>query len=103
MSGASSTSPIATPIEMLDFEQTPDTVDALMRGFPSGQRPDVSVPRRVLELSGGQPLITMELLRATQKHSCRTPAEVDEVAEELVSPSGLGKDLQLFKQSKAPL
>jgi L-asparaginase/Glu-tRNA(Gln) amidotransferase subunit D len=97
MPGAANTSPIATPIEMIDFEPTQNTIGALKRGFPPDQRPSISVLSRVLELSGGQPLITMELLRGVQKHSCRTLKAVDHMARDLVANSGQGKDLQLFE------
>ena len=95
--GTATTSPIAIPIEMRDFKPTLDTVDALKGGFPTDQCPDESVLLRVLELSGGQPLVTMELLREVQKQACRTTRAVDRMAIDLVADSGLGKDLQLFE------
>jgi L-asparaginase len=94
--GAANTSPIATPIEMRDFDQRAQTLDTLMRGF-TGQLPGRSVLTRVLELSGGQPLVTMELLRGVETHRCRTPKAVDAMAQDLVADSGLGNDLQLFE------
>ncbi|HEY6806120.1 MAG TPA: asparaginase domain-containing protein [Pyrinomonadaceae bacterium] len=94
--GAANTSPIAIPIEVLDFDKTPETVNSLMAGFEADQRPASSVLRRVLELSGGQPLITMELLRKARQSRCLRPADVDRVARDLVADSGLGRDLQLF-------
>jgi L-asparaginase len=94
--GTASTSPIAIPIQMQDFERTEFTIDGLLRGFPADQRPDRSVLHRVLEFSGGQPLVTMELLRQVRKQNCRTADAADAMAQELVAESGLGKDLQLF-------
>jgi L-asparaginase len=95
--GAANTSPIAIPIEMVDFEASPITVQALMSGFGKKERPSPSVVGRILELSGGQPLVTMELLSAAQSAGCRTKAAVENVARDLVAPSGLGADLQLFE------
>jgi L-asparaginase len=95
--GAANASPIATPIEVLDFEQSAETLNDLIRGFPANQCPDKSVLSRILELSGGQPLVTMELLRGVRKYNCRTTAMVDAMARDLVSDSGQGKDLQLFE------
>jgi L-asparaginase len=94
--GAASASPITIPIEVLDFEDTPETIDTLMSGFPADQRPNESMLHRVLELSGGQPLVTMELLREAERRSCCSSTEIDQLAKELVAESGLGNDLQLF-------
>jgi L-asparaginase/Glu-tRNA(Gln) amidotransferase subunit D len=95
--GSANASPIAMPIEMLDFENGPGTIDALRRGFPLSARPGEDVLMRVLELSGGQPLVTMELLRGVQRGACRAAAAVDKMADEMVADSGLGRDLQLFE------
>lgn len=95
--GAANTSPIAATIELLDFEKSPSTFNALMNGFPREQVPDESVVSRVLELSGGQPLVTMELLRGVEEYNCRTPDAVDRMSKDLVADSGQGKDLQLFE------
>jgi L-asparaginase len=94
---AASSSPIAIPIEMTDFTASQATVKTLSLGFPANRRPNNTVLKRVLELSGGQPLITMEMLRAVGTSECRTPAAVDRVAKKLVADSGLGADLQLFE------
>jgi L-asparaginase/Glu-tRNA(Gln) amidotransferase subunit D len=94
--GAASASPITIPIEMLDFDRSPETVETLMSGFPQDKRPDESLISRVLELSGGQPLVTMELLREAEWRGCRSSYEIDSLSKELVADSGLGKDLQLF-------
>jgi L-asparaginase len=94
--GAANTSPICTPIEMRDFERVSQTLQAIRRGFPTEARPPDSVLTRVLELSGGQPLVTMELLAEIRRQLCNTPAEVNILAHRLVAPSGLGADLQLF-------
>lgn len=94
--GAANTSPIATPIEMLDFEPNKETLTALKQGFPVDP-PNESVLKHILRLSGGQPLVTMELVSAVQKYGCRTVKAVDMTAEELVAPSGQGRDLQLFE------
>ncbi|MGH9929692.1 MAG: asparaginase domain-containing protein [Pyrinomonadaceae bacterium] len=101
--GAANSSPIAIPIELLDFETTPDTKTVLMQGFPPDQRPDEAVLSRVLELSGGQPLVTMELLRGVQRVHCRTPSAVDSMTKEMVADSGQGKDLQLFESIEGAL
>jgi L-asparaginase len=95
--GAASASQLAAPLEMRDFQRTPETVDTLISGFAADQRPSESVIHRVLELSGGQPLVTMEVLRDVAKHRCRTPAAVDRAVKALVADSGLGPDLQLFE------
>lgn len=92
--GAANTSPFAIPIEMLDFKNDKTTLNALGRGFSKEARPNVATLRRVLELSGGQPLVTMHLLSELKKHSSRT---VDALAKDMVADSGLGKDLQLFE------
>lgn len=101
--GAANTSPIAVPIEMLDFPQTPETVASLMSAFPAEDHPDESVLSHLMELSGGQPLVTMELLQAVKEHPCHTPAAMDDLVKELVADSGLGKDLQLFKSMQETL
>jgi L-asparaginase len=101
--GAASTSPIAVPIQMRDFERTEATIDSLLRGFPADQRPDRSALYRVLDLSGGQPLVTMELLREVRKQACQTADAVEAMAKELVAESGLGKDLQLFQAIESAL
>lgn len=95
--GSANTSPVAVPIEMRDFEQTSETVEALLQAFPSNQHPDVSSLYRLLELSGGQPLVTMELLWEIQRRGCRTVEAVDTLAKEMVAESGQGNDLQLFQ------
>jgi L-asparaginase len=95
--GLANTSPIAVPIEMCDFPHTQAVMEALMMGFPSGEHPDESVLHQVLALSGGQPLVTIELLREVRRLRCRTPEAVIEIAEEMVAPSGQGHDLQLFR------
>jgi L-asparaginase len=101
--GEADSSPIANPIEMLDFENTPETIDTFMSGFSVDRRPNAAMLHRVLELSGGQPLITMELLREAERRSCRTPAEIDRLAKELVADSGQGQDLQLFNTIEGAL
>jgi L-asparaginase len=95
--GEASTSPVAIPIEMKDFDDSAQTIKTLQRGFVGRQPPDESVIRRILKLSGGQPLVTMELLKAAEVGSCRTRAAVERMADSLVGRSGLGPDLQLFE------
>lgn len=96
--GAANTSPICVPIEMRDFEPSLQTIETLRSGFPQDQpRPSNQVIFRVIELSGGQPLITMQLLSEVRKSGCRTPADVQRLAEDMVAASGLGADLQLFE------
>jgi L-asparaginase len=95
--GAANTSPIASPIEMLDFEPNTETLAALKLGFHADRIPSDSVLKQILRLSGGQPLVTMELLSAVQKYGCRTAKAVDRMAKELVATSGHGRDLQLFE------
>lgn len=94
--GAANTSPICTRIEMRDFPVSPSTFKAVKAGFTSDHAPDDRTLVRLLDLSGGQPLVTMELLAEVQKQGSRTPVEVQRVAESLVDVSGQGKDLQLF-------
>jgi L-asparaginase len=96
--GDASSSPIAIPIEMMDFTASQATIKALRLGFPAGERPNDAVFRQVLALSGGQPLITMELLRQVKSRNCQTPDDVQRLAENLVAPSGRGKQLQLFER-----
>jgi len=95
--GAANMAPIANSIEMADFPITKGTVDALKAGFPSTDRSLNTVVRRILQLSGGQPLVTMEILNAAQRQGCLTVAGVDLMTRELVATSGQGKDLQLFE------
>ncbi len=94
---AATASPVAITIRIQDFPNNRKTLQTLINGFPDDQRPNLSVIRRVLELSGGQPLVTMEVLRGVAKHRCRTTAAVDRTVKELVADSGLGPDLQLFE------
>lgn len=93
-----SASPIAIPIEMRDFTASQATITALSLGFFADQCPSAAVFRRVLALSGGQPLITMELLRHVRSLGCQTPDDAQKIAENLVAPSGRGKQLQLFEK-----
>jgi L-asparaginase len=95
--GAANTSPICRAIEMRDFGPSPVTLDAFQAGFSRNDRPDEKVLLRVLEISGGQPLVTMQLLSEVKRTRCRTPAEVQNIADELVAVSGKGKDLQVFQ------
>lgn len=94
--GAANTSPICIPIEMRDFEPSEITLHHIRAGFPPTHRPDDKVLLRVLEISGGQPLVTMQLLSEVLKTGCSTPGEVQSIADDLVAVSGQGKDLQLF-------
>jgi L-asparaginase len=95
--GGTNTSPICIPINMVDFDSGRETIKTLMAAFKTGHRPSESVIRRVLELSGGQPLITMELLLNVEKRGLLTRLGVDKMAKDLVASSGLGQDLQLFE------
>src|SRR5205814_352092 len=81
--GVAATSPIATPIEMVDFDRDPTTVEGLARGFPGELLPDAQMFHRVLELSGGQPLVTMELLREARHRECRTSESIERLAHEM--------------------
>jgi len=99
--GAANTSPLCEIVEMRDFKSSPQTLRALSSAFPDDP-PDEKVLVRLLELSGGQPQVTMHLLsaiapiRAGVRKCCSTPAEVQAIADDLVAPSGLGRDLSLF-------
>lgn len=90
------TSPIAVPIELVDFEYNSVTINSLMGAFANDARPPETVLRRVLELSGGQPLVTMDLLQGVRSRASRTRTAVDSLAKALVADSGLGNDMQLF-------
>ncbi len=83
-------------IIMRDFDTSPQTIRTLLEGFHAKERPDSSVIESVLSLSGGQPLVTIELLREVFTKKCRTPIDVEAAAFHLVAPSGLGNDIQLF-------
>ncbi len=95
--GDASASQVASPIRMADFDDSDETVRALRSGFAPGSVPSDSLLRRVLALSGGQPLVTMELLRSMRDGQCRTIAAVESMQKQLVADSGLGDDLDLFK------
>jgi L-asparaginase len=101
--GGANTSPIATPIEMLDFESNSETLEALKRGFSPDGPPRESALNRILKLSGGQPLVTMELLHEARRQGCRTAKAVESMAKNLVANSGQGKDLQLFESIERTL
>lgn len=95
--------PFATAIEMSDFKRTPSTFAAIRQGFPDRHAPSDAVLDRVFDLSGGQPLVTMELLWHVAIRHCKTAEGVVKLAEELVAPSGQGKDLQLFEKIERDL
>jgi L-asparaginase/Glu-tRNA(Gln) amidotransferase subunit D len=95
--GEANSSQVASPIRMVDFDNSEETIETLQTGFVPGRKASDSVIRHVLSISGGQPLVTMELLREVQTAGCRTIKDVDRAARRLVSDSGLGVDLDLFK------
>lgn len=95
--GSANTSPIAVAIEMMDFLKNEETYSSMKEAFSEEECPPDSVFNRVLDHSGGQPLVTMELLRAIMKNNCQTVSAVDAVAFGMVAKSGQGKDLQLFR------
>lgn len=97
-SGGVKLSPFAISIEMADFKRTTATFLALRRGFPARQVPNEAVLNRIFDLSGGQPLVTMELLWYAKLRRCITVDAVQKLAEDLVAPSGRGRDLQLFEK-----
>lgn len=94
----SGTSQLGPAIEMLDFDDSDQTIETLRSGFTSIRIPTKSVIKRVLQLSGGQPLVTMELIRGVKNGKCRTSDDVDRMAKRLVADSGSGADLQLFRR-----
>jgi len=95
--GAANASPICKPVEMLDFETSERTRKTLLQAFSKEQRPHEDVIAQVLNLSGGQPLLTMNLLSEARDRRCKSSEDVQIMAEELVSRSGLGADLQVFE------
>lgn len=95
--GAANTSPVAASIRMDDFSKIEETYKKMAEAFAEEECPSTSVFKAVLEHSGGQPLVTMELLREVKKNSCLTPAEVNTIACNMVAKSGEGNDIQLFK------
>ena len=96
--GEANSSQVAVGIEMKDFDDSEQTIKTLRSGFaPNRRAPIESVIRRVLKQSGGQPLVTMELLRAAKAKNSFSAIAVDRVAKSLVGKSGLGADLQLFE------
>jgi L-asparaginase/Glu-tRNA(Gln) amidotransferase subunit D len=86
-----------TFIEMRDFEPTQQTIRALAQGLPERLRNRHSVIREVLSQSGGQPLITNDLLARVVKGRVQTATAVRTMSRRAVAKSGLGRDLQLFE------
>jgi len=87
---------VCTDIIMRDFDNSAATVAALARGFPQDHTPDSAIIREALKLSGGQPLVTVQLLKEALAKRCRTPADLRALAWDLVAVSGSGNDLQIF-------
>lgn len=96
--GTPTKSPFTKPIRMTDFERSPNTVKTFSKAFPVEQCPQEAVFYRVLELSGGQPIVTMSLLaEIKEKTDCQTIEAIETRAYEMVAESGEGDDLQIFQ------
>lgn len=84
-------------IHISDFDASPATFAALRQGFPPDSQPSDAMLQKVLDLSGGQPIITIVLLKEILSSRCQTPDDVRRIAFQLVPPSGIGSDdLQIF-------
>ena len=84
---AANTSPFNAAIEVLDFDNSKATVDALSRAFPSDTIPEPGALERLLLYTGGQPLITMELLDCLRESGGRTIADLDNLAADRLARS----------------
>jgi L-asparaginase len=91
------TAPFAEIIEVEDFERNDETLRIMRQAFHPEQMPNDDALREVLDFSGGQPLLTMDLLERVRDHASRTPDDVKRiVAEEMARPADNSRSLELF-------
>jgi L-asparaginase len=93
-----SSSQLGDSIEMSDFNSDASSVKEMAEGLDVRITNREQIVRRVLYYTGGQPLLTMQMLSEMAIKSLRDEAEIDAVAANMLKETAGGHAIHLFTQ-----
>jgi len=93
-----SSSQLGDVIEMSDFNSDAQSVEEMAAGLTSQIPEREQMVRRVLFYTGGQPLLTMQMLSEVAVKSLNSEAEIDAVATKMLKQAVGGSTIHLFTQ-----
>lgn len=88
--------PFAQLLEIEDFSQSDETVAALSKVFPDDCLPDKQALEKLLFYSGGQPLVTMDLLERMTMARAVSVKDLDALIDEVTVPPDGSRGMGLF-------
>ncbi|HBB98588.1 MAG TPA: hypothetical protein DC054_24660 [Blastocatellia bacterium] len=94
--GASSQ--LGEAIDMSDFSVDSRSVEELAEGLDSKIREREEIVRRVFYYTGGQPLLTMQMLSDATIRSVRSESDIDAAAAKMLKEAASGSTIHLFTQ-----
>jgi L-asparaginase len=93
-----SSSQLGDVIEMSDFNSDSHSVKEMAAGLSSRIPDREQMVRRVLYYTGGQPLLTMQMLSEVALKALRNDGEIDAVATKMLKEAVGGSTIHLFTQ-----
>jgi L-asparaginase len=93
-----SSSQLGDIVELSDFDTDPRSVKEMAAGLTIPTPESERIVRRVLYYTGGQPLLTMQMLSDAVVRSIQSETEIDAVASKMLKEAAGGAAIHLFTQ-----